>query len=70
MAITGEVNNMSTDKKKKIDTEITEIHTRIKKSNLVLRQRIKDIQQDMMEWDSLGGFIDGENNSNGHLRRD
>jgi hypothetical protein len=33
----------------------------MKKSNLVLRERMRDIQQDLLEWDSFGGMTDGEN---------
>jgi hypothetical protein len=59
------VNNMSADKMRKIDHEVKEIHTQIKKSNLVLRQRMHDIQEEMEEWDSLGGMTDGE--SDGYM---
>jgi len=61
---------MSADKIKKIEKDVKEIHTQIKKANLVLRQRMKDIQQEMVEWDSLGGLIDGENKSNGYMHKD
>jgi hypothetical protein len=54
------VNNMSVDKSRKIDHEVKEIHSQIKRSNLVLRQRMKDIQQELVEWDSLGGTNDDE----------
>jgi hypothetical protein len=64
------VNKMSDAQRKKIDHEIKEIHTQIKKSNLVLRQRIKDIQQELIEWDSFGGMINGENNSNGFMPKE
>ena len=61
---------MSADKINKIDSEINRIHTHIKKSNLVLRQRIKEIQQEMTEWDVLGGLEDGKSNGNGFMHRD
>jgi hypothetical protein len=41
---------MSADKIHKIDHEIKEIHSQIKRNNLVLRQRMKDIQAEMTEW--------------------
>ena len=44
---------MSTDKLTKIETEVREIHTHIKKSNLNLREKIKFIQEEMSEWPSL-----------------
>ena len=44
------VNNMGTERSKRIDHEVKEIHSQIKKSNLVLRQRMKDIQAEMTEW--------------------
>lgn len=44
---------MSTDKLNKIETEVREIHTHIKKSNLVLREKIKMIQDEIGEWPSL-----------------
>lgn len=59
---------MSADKINKIEEDVKEIHTRIKKSNLVLRKRIKAIQQDMKEWDFLGGLEDGKSKDNGFMR--
>lgn len=50
---TGEQNNMSNDKLTKIDHEVREIHTHIKKSNLVLREKIKMIQDEIDAWPSL-----------------
>jgi hypothetical protein len=44
------VSKMSTERSKRIDHEVKEIHSQIKKSNLVLRQRMKDIQAEMTEW--------------------
>jgi hypothetical protein len=41
------------DKMKKIDLEIKQIHTEIKKSSLVLRERIQDIQAELTEWNLL-----------------
>ncbi|MGH7974745.1 MAG: hypothetical protein ACREBR_04420 [bacterium] len=52
---------MSADKIKKIDHEIKEIHTHIKQANLGLRQRIKEIQQSMPEWD----FVNLDEHKNG-----
>lgn len=51
--VTEEQNNMSTDKQNKIDHEVREIHTHIKKSNLILREKIKMIQEEIVEWPSL-----------------
>ena len=50
MEITEAVNKMSTDRVKRIDHEVREIHSQIKRSNLVLRQRMKEIQAEMTEW--------------------
>ena len=50
MEIMEAVNNMGTERSKRIDHEVKEIHSQIKKSNLVLRQRMKDIQAEMTEW--------------------
>ena len=61
------VSNMSADKARKIDHEVKEIHTQIKKSSLILRQRMKDLQTEMEEWDSLGGMNDGE--SEGYMQQ-
>ncbi len=44
---------MSTDKLNQIEHEVREIHTHIKKSNLVLREKIKMIQEEMVGWPSL-----------------
>jgi len=63
-----EVNNMSADKINKIEKDVKELHTHIKKSNLVLRQRIKEIQEEMTEWNFLGGLDEGKSNGNGHMR--
>ena len=57
------------DKMKKIDHEVKKIHTHIKKANLVLRQRIKDIQEEMEEWDCLGEFKDDKSNGNWFMRK-
>jgi len=50
---TGAQNNMSTDKLTKIETEVREIHTHIKNSNLNLREKLKMIQEEMSAWPSL-----------------
>ena len=68
--VTAGANNMSADKLNKIDSEINRIHTHIKKSNIVLRQRIKEIQQEMTEWDVLGGIDDGKSNGSGFMSKD
>lgn len=43
------------DKARKIDIEVKKIHTEIKKSNLILRERIKDVQDELTEWNLIGG---------------
>ena len=53
------VNNMGADKQRKLDHEVKEIHTQVKKSSLILRQRIRDLQSEMEEW-TLSGENDGE----------
>ena len=60
MEIMEAVSNMSAERSRKIDHEVKEIHTHIKKANLILRQRMKDIQQELEGFDSLGGRDDGE----------
>ena len=51
------------DKSVKIDIEIKKIHTEIKKSSLILRERMRDIQAELTEWNLLDGYNDrnGEN---------
>ena len=49
------------DKSRKIDIEVKKIHTEIKKSSLVLRERMRDIQTELTEWN----LLDGQNGSNG-----
>lgn len=51
--VTGVVNNMSADRIKKIDHEIKKIHIQIKETNKGLRNRIKDICEEMQTWDGL-----------------
>lgn len=58
------------DKSRKIDIEVKKIHTEIKKSSLVLRERIRDIQTELTEWDVLGGLEDGKSNGNGFMHKD
>ena len=41
---------MGVEKARRIDREVGEIHSQIKRSNLILRQRMRDIQQDMELW--------------------
>lgn len=61
---------MGIDKSKKIDIEVNKIHTEIKKSSLVLRERMRDIQTELTEWDVLGGLEDGKSNGNGFMHKD
>lgn len=65
---TEAVNNMSADKINKIEKDIKDIHTYIKKSNLGLRKRIKEIQQEMSEWDTLGGLDEDKGHGKGYMR--
>ena len=43
------------DKVKHIEAQIEKIHTDIKKSSLVLRERMHDIQLELTEWNLLDG---------------
>ena len=43
-------NNMGADKQRKIDHEVKEIHAQVKKSSLILRQRMRDLKTEMTEW--------------------
>jgi len=52
---------MSADRIKRIDHDVREIHAQVKKSSLILRQRMADLREEMTEMDSLGGASDGEN---------
>ena len=56
---------MSADKLNKIEKDVKDCQIHVKKSNLILRQRIKDIQQEMLDWDFLGGLDDTKSNGNG-----
>jgi hypothetical protein len=49
------------DKSRKIDIEVKKIHTEIKKSSLVLRERMHDIQTELTEWN----LLDGQNGDSG-----
>ena len=49
------------DKALKIDIEVKKIHTEIKKSSLILRERMRDIQAELTEWN----LLDGHNGDNG-----
>lgn len=60
------LNNMSTDKSKMIDIEVKKIHTEIKKSSLVLRERMRDIQAELTEFNLLDGLDDTKSNGNGN----
>lgn len=53
------------EKSRKIDIEVKKIHTEIKKSGLVLRERLKDIQTELTEWNLLDGR--SEENGDGFL---
>ena len=57
------------DRAKHIEIEVKKIHTEIKKSSLVLRERMRDIQAELTEWNLLSGY-NGENNSNGFMHKD
>ena len=54
------------DKARLIDIEVRKIHTEIKKSSLVLRERMRDIQAELTEWNLLDNH--GESGSEGFLR--
>lgn len=58
------LNNM--DKSRKIEIEVRKMHKKIKKSNLVLRERMQEICEDMKDWNFLGEQS-GESNK-GYLR--
>ena len=45
------------NKAKQCDKEVKNIHDNIKKSSLVLKQRLQDIQVELQEW--RGGLTDG-----------
>lgn len=49
---------MSADRIKRIDHDVTEIHAQVKKSSLILRQRMKALRDEMNEQDFLGGLND------------
>ena len=51
---------MGADKQRKIDHDVKEIHSQVKKSSLILRQRMRDLQSEMTEWTL--GEENGENN--------
>lgn len=42
------------DKSKRIEIEVKKIHKKIKRSNVLLRERMQDIQEEMKNWDLLG----------------
>jgi hypothetical protein len=42
------------DRAKKIDLEVKKIHKKIKRSNLLLKERLQDICEDMKAWDLIG----------------
>ena len=54
------VNNMGTERQRHIDHEVKEIHGQVKRSSLVLKQRMKELQADLESW-TLSGENDGEN---------
>jgi hypothetical protein len=49
------------DKARKIELEVKKIHTEIKRSNLILREKMKDIQDELIEWN----LMDGTNGNSG-----
>jgi hypothetical protein len=61
---------MSTDRSKKIDNEVKKIHTEIKKSSLVLRERMRDIQAELTEFNILDGLDDSKSDGKGFLRNE
>jgi hypothetical protein len=55
------------DRAKKIDIEVKKLHRKIKRSNLLLQERMQDICEDMKAWDFLGDNNNGESRE-GYLR--
>jgi hypothetical protein len=49
------------DRSKRIDIEVKKIHTDIKKANLILREKLKDVQDELLTWD----LLDGRNDESG-----
>jgi hypothetical protein len=49
-------------KNKKLEIEINDIHTNMVKSSLVLRDRIREIQNELKDWKS--GLLDEDNGEN------
>ena len=43
------------EKNSKIDIEVKKIHNQIKRSNLVLRERMQDLCENLTEWNLLDG---------------
>ena len=55
----GAANKMGTERQRKIEHEVKEIHGQVKRSSLVLKQRMKDLQADLESW-TLSGENDVE----------
>ncbi len=55
------------DKSRKIDIEVKKIHSEIKRSSLVLRERMRDIQTELTEWNLLDGLDNDKSNNNGYM---
>jgi hypothetical protein len=52
-------------KNKKIDQDVKDIHSNIVRSNLVLRQRINDVVNELKDWKS--GLLDDTNGNGDNL---
>lgn len=37
-------------KNRRIDIDVTEIHSQMRRSNLILRQRINDVREELEHW--------------------
>lgn len=48
------VTNMGSEKQRKMDREVRDIHSEIKRSKLVLKQRLLDVQNELKDWDFYG----------------
>ena len=53
------------NRNKKIDLEVKDLHANIVKSNLVLRQRIHDVVEELKDWKS--GLLDDQNGNGDSL---
>jgi len=50
------------DKSKRIDLEVSDIHSNIVRNNLILKVKMQDIQADLKEWE-----LEKYNDENGDL---